>query len=102
MLIAHGVADYPLQGDWLSKAKNHKMDLVGEKIWPMALAQHAAVHGGAVYLITQSSLLAMLEFISHALVDYTKCDGKIGYNTDQILHVICKGIWAVMFVYGVK
>ncbi len=102
MLVAHGVADYPLQGDWLSKAKNHKMDLVGETIWPMALGQHAAVHAGAVYLITQSWLLASLEFISHAIIDYSKCDGRIGYNTDQILHVFCKIVWAGLFLYGVK
>ena len=28
MLIGHAVADYPLQGDWLSKAKNPTLALV--------------------------------------------------------------------------
>lgn len=103
MLAGHAVADYPLQGDWLSKAKNHKLDLVpGEVIWPMALMSHSAIHGGFVYLVTGSFLLAGLEFVAHSVIDYLKCDGKLSYNEDQALHLACKGVWALLLFLGVS
>lgn len=99
MLMAHGLCDYPLQGDWLSKAKNHKLSLVpGETIWPMALAFHAGIHAGAVYLITGSALVASLEFICHSAIDYAKCNGRLTYNQDQLLHIVCKVGWAAMLI----
>jgi hypothetical protein len=95
MLIWHAVADYPLQGDWLSKAKNPTLMLVpGEVIWPMALLSHAAIHAGAVKLVTGSWLLAGAEFVAHTLIDYSKCRGLISYNQDQVAHVACKLCWA--------
>lgn len=94
MLIGHALADYPLQGDWLSRAKNQTLSLVpGEVIWPGALACHAAVHAGAVKLATGSWALAGCEFIAHVAIDYAKCAGKLTYNADQTLHVVCKLIW---------
>ncbi|GJD59295.1 DUF3307 domain-containing protein [Methylobacterium dankookense] len=94
MLVGHALADYPLQGDWLSKAKNHTLSLIpGEAIWPGALASHAAIHAGAVKLSTGSWVLAGCEFIAHAIIDRTKCSGRLSYNVDQGLHVICKLAW---------
>lgn len=94
LLAAHALCDYPLQGDWLSKAKNHRLDLVpGERIWPGALLGHAAIHGAAVGLITGSVVLGLLEFAAHTVIDYAKCDGRLSYNTDQALHVACKALW---------
>lgn len=94
MLIGHALADYPLQGDWLSRAKNHTLSLVpGEAIWPGALMCHAAIHAGAVQLATGSWVLAGAEFVAHAAIDHAKCAGRISYNTDQLLHVLCKAVW---------
>ncbi|EIZ83707.1 hypothetical protein WYO_3720 [Methylobacterium sp. GXF4] len=94
MLIGHAVADYPLQGDWLSKAKNQALNLVpGEAIWPGALLSHAAIHAGAIRLATGSWALAACEFVAHALIDYAKCAGRLSYNVDQVLHVVCKLLW---------
>lgn len=94
MLIGHAVADFPLQGDWLAKAKNPTLDLVpGEVIWPGALAAHCAIHAGAVKLATGSWMLALFEFIAHFIIDRNKCDGLFGYNVDQALHVACKVVW---------
>jgi len=94
MLIGHAVADYPLQGDWLSKAKNPTLQLIsGEAIWPLALLSHAAVHAGAVRLVTGSWVLAGAEFVAHAVIDHAKCRGRLSYNTDQSLHIACKGFW---------
>jgi hypothetical protein len=101
MLIGHAVADYPLQGDWLSKAKNPTLTLVpGETIWPMALLSHAAIHAGAVKFATGSWALAACEFVAHTLIDYSKCRGLIGYNQDQVAHVICKVCWASLLMAG--
>lgn len=94
MIVGHALADYPLQGDWLSKIKNHKLELVpGEKIWPMALWLHAFVHAGAVQLATQSWLLAVAELLAHVSIDYAKCNGNLNYNEDQGLHIFCKFLW---------
>lgn len=101
MLIGHAVADYPLQGDWLSRAKNRTLSLVpGEAIWPGALTSHAAIHAGAVKLATGSWVLAGCEFLTHWLIDYAKCDGRLSYNQDQALHVACKVLWAAALWWG--
>ncbi|WP_431014573.1 DUF3307 domain-containing protein [Bradyrhizobium pachyrhizi] len=96
MLIGHALADYPLQGDWLSKAKNPTLALVpGEVIWPGALLAHAAIHAGAVKLATGSWALAACEFVAHAAIDLWKCRGGLSYNGDQAAHLLCKIAWAV-------
>lgn len=102
MLIGHAVADYPLQGDWLAKAKNRTLDLIpGESIWFGALCFHAAIHAGAVKLATGSWTLALCEFFAHSLIDDAKCRGKLSYGNDQMLHVICKMIWWAALLSGV-
>jgi hypothetical protein len=101
LCVAHFLCDYPLQGDWLSKAKNHKNSLVpNEQIWPLCLAGHALIHAAAVFLILSSLPLAIAEFVIHAATDYAKCDGRIGYNTDQYIHLACKVVWWV-FAFSV-
>lgn len=99
MLIGHALADYPLQGDWLAKAKNPTLELVaGEVIWLGALSCHAAIHAGAVRLATGSWALAGAEFAAHWAIDYWKCRGGLRYNGDQALHLLCKVIWAGMLI----
>jgi hypothetical protein len=101
MLIGHAVADYPLQGDWLSKAKNPMLSPIhGEDIWLQALLSHAAIHAGAVKLATGSWILALFEFIAHAFIDFAKCRGRLGYNKDQTLHIACKLVWFVLLIFG--
>ena len=96
MLAAHALCDYPLQGDWLSKAKNPKLDLVpGERIWPLALVSHALIQAAAVQLITGSWSLFAIEFCAHFAIDYSKSTGRFGYNTDQYLHIACKIAYAL-------
>lgn len=100
MLVAHALADYPLQGDWLSKAKNRTLTPVaGSNIWSGAMACHAGIHAFGVYLATGSWVLAMGELAAHAVIDDAKCRGVIGYNADQALHVACKVVWAVLLVW---
>lgn len=100
MFIGHALADYPLQGDWLSKAKNPSINLIkGETIWPLAMASHCSIHAGMVWVITGSAMLAVCEFCCHFIIDYMKCEDLIGYNTDQMLHLLCKVMWFLTIIF---
>lgn len=95
LLVGHAVADYPLQGDFLSKAKNHRAPIPGIDWW-IALLNHAVIHGGAVALITGSLVLGLIETVVHCAIDWLKCDGRTSFRTDQALHVVCKIVWVVV------
>ena len=97
MVAAHALADYPLQGDFLSKAKNHKAPIPGVPFY-QALGAHSAIHAGFIGIITGSIWLALAEFVFHTATDYSKCDGRISYNTDQAIHIACKVVWAAIAV----
>ena len=107
LLTGHALADYPLQGEWIAKAKNPNfmlpvsltVSIQAEKIWLHVLFFHGLIHGAFVYLITHNLGLGLSEIILHMFIDYNKCKGKIGYNTDQALHVICKVWWLVLMCW---
>jgi hypothetical protein len=98
LIAGHALCDYPLQGDFLARAKNRFAPLPGVP-WYQALGSHAIIHGAAVALITGVPLLGLCEALAHAFIDDLKCAGRIGFNTDQALHAFCKAAWvAVMAV----
>jgi len=99
LLVVHLLCDFPLQGDFLSKAKNHKMPIAGVP-WSTALSSHAAIHAGGVWLITGSLTLGLIEFVAHTLIDYAKCDGRLSFNMDQALHLACKGGYVLALTQG--
>ena len=78
-------------------AKNRNTD-VGKGIWPYCLAAHAIIQGGVVALITGSIWLGLAEILLHAIIDFTKCEKKISFGTDQFLHIACKILWATLAV----
>src|SRR5215470_15756227 len=41
LLIGHAIADYPLQTEWVARAKQPGFTFGGEAIWPSVLACHA-------------------------------------------------------------
>lgn len=92
LLFAHALADYPLQGDFLSKAKNRTAVFPGVP-WYQAMGAHSVIHGGFVYVITGSATLGMLEVVAHFIIDDLKCQDEISFNMDQGLHMVCKVIW---------
>lgn len=92
LLAAHALADYPLQGDFLSKAKNRTVPIPGVP-WYQALGAHAMIHGGAVALVTGSQRLGIAEAVIHAIADDLKCRGKLSFNQDQAIHLACKVAW---------
>lgn len=97
LLVGHGIADYPLQGDFLARGKNHRLPLPGVP-WQQCLLWHAAIHAGAVALVTRSVGFGCAEFVAHVAIDYGKCDGWYGFHSDQAIHVLCKVVWAGLCV----
>jgi hypothetical protein len=86
-LGGHWVCDYPLQGDFLAKAKFEG---------PLRfyhLVAHAGIHGAAVALITGNVWLGLGEWIAHTIIDELKVKGKTSFATDQALHIACKAAW---------
>lgn len=94
LICGHALCDYPLQGDFLAKGKNHKAPIPGIPFYH-CLGAHALIHGGMVTLLTGSLWLGVAETVLHTIIDYSKCDGRIGFNTDQALHITCKIVWAL-------
>lgn len=95
LIAAHALCDYPLQGDFLAKAKNRTTPIPGFP-WYQALGAHAAIHAGAVGLLTGSLPLALAEAIAHFVTDDLKCRGRIGLNADQAIHIVCKLLWTII------
>lgn len=99
LIVAHAVCDYPLQGDFLAKAKNETAPILGVPWW-QAMGAHCAIHAGAVGFLTGSVLIGAAEGFCHFAIDRAKCRGLIGFNQDQAWHVACKAAWAVLSVAG--
>ncbi|MGC4017159.1 MAG: DUF3307 domain-containing protein [Luteolibacter sp.] len=108
LLIGHALADYPLQGAFLAKAKDRHSDsgamfaesVAPKGLWIHALTAHALVHAGSVWIITGSVGLALVELVLHWLIDFAKCEGWTGFTTDQLLHVLCKVGYAAAIAGG--
>lgn len=94
LIIGHAIADYPLQGDFLAKAKNHKDPIPGIDWW-IALTMHCLMHGGMVWAITGEFWLGVSEFAVHWYIDWLKCEGATSFKQDQAAHVACKVFWVL-------
>lgn len=95
MLVAHALCDFPLQGEFLATGKNRNTTYPGVPWW-ICLVAHAAIHAGAVALVTGNVWLGVLEFLIHVPIDYLKCEGAYGFAFDQGLHVACKLTWLLL------
>ena len=103
LVFGHMLADYPLQGDFLAKAKNRHNPVPGVP-WYWAMGAHTTIHAGFVFIITGSAALAVAELLIHWLVDDYKCAGWLSFDADQFIHLFCKAGWAAMatlMAYGV-
>jgi hypothetical protein len=102
LLVAHALCDYPLQGDFLARAKR-RGGIPGVP-WYHALTSHALIHAGAVWMLTAEPILGLAELAAHWAIDYWKCeDAEFGsvtqarrFDVDQALHVGCKLLWVVL------
>lgn len=108
LLIGHAVADFPLQGEFLARAKNRHSDLsdvfgkipVPKHLWCHALTAHSLVHAGTVWLITGSVALGVTECVVHWWVDLAKCEQRTSFDVDQLLHVLTKLVFAGLLYWG--
>lgn len=101
LLVAHAVCDFPLQGEYLANAKNRNTELgkaFSGMLWPWHLFCHSLIHGGAVAYVTGSITLGCAEVMVHMVTDFLKTENKIGYATDQAIHVLSKLLWAVLAI----
>jgi hypothetical protein len=104
LVFFHVLADYPLQGDFLAKGKNHLAPITGIP-WYHCLTAHAIVHAGFVGLAMNSVEFAIMEFSAHWVIDFCKSDKVFGnrphlaYNIDQAMHIVCKLIWVILWYW---
>ena len=89
LLVGHALADYPLQGDFLAKAKQNHFGAIGIPGW-YALATHSLIHAGFVLWLTDLLVLFTVEFVAHYVIDTLKIKNRISFLTDQALHIACK------------
>lgn len=92
LLVAHWACDYPLQGDFLSRAK------ADGPLPNYHLAAHSGIQAGGVFIVTGSILLAVLEWVAHFAIDLAKTRGHTNFAIDQALHIACKVLWAVILL----
>lgn len=93
LVFAHALADYPLQGDYLARAKDRRNPLGANGVWIHALAAHSIIHGGFVALITGVWWLGVAEAVVHGVTDMAKTEGVISYHQDQAFHLAWKAVW---------
>jgi Protein of unknown function (DUF3307) len=102
-LVAHLVADWILQNDWMAR---NKTNLRHPAAWT-----HAAIQGVCLGLALGWQAGLVLGFI-HLLIDtraqvtwwmrvFKKCDkapeaGSIAIWLDQTLHIVCIAIWVAL------
>lgn len=89
LLGAHWVCDYPLQGQFLSDAKQKG------PLRPYHLIAHAGIHGAAVAVITGNVWIGIAEWAAHAVIDEAKVRGRTSFSADQMRHIGCKMFWLV-------
>jgi hypothetical protein len=103
LAVGHAIADYPLQGDFMSKAKSPVTPLRGVP-WELILFWHGVIHGGLVWFLTGHIMLGIFEVVAHCTIDYLKCinafgGGRRGFYIDQALHMLCKLLWAIIVAF---
>jgi hypothetical protein len=95
LLAAHFICDFVLQSEAMGLGKSRRRAEGVQRgpdfpPWYAWLAAHAFTHGVAVFLITQSWQLGALETVLHASIDHLKCERRISFALDQVLHLGCK------------
>lgn len=91
LMFGHFLADFPLQGDYLSRTKDPLKNEFG--IWFISMFAHSMIHAGVVFILTGSIVLAGFMLATHFFIDYAKCAGWFGkgtpaYTRDQIFHIV--------------
>ena len=100
LCVSHALCDFAFQNDYITRQKRRILaDGTHNDHWGWVLGAHALIHGGGVYFVTGHMLLpAVLETVCHAAIDFHKCEGRLTYNQDQTLHILCKAFWVFIAI----
>lgn len=101
LVVGHALGDFVLQPEAMGYGKNRNDKIHNKEHslfphWYYWMTAHALVHGGIVYLITDSLMLGCIETAIHWVTDFSKCEGWIGIDLDQGIHIACKVAYAVI------
>ena len=110
LVLGHAVSDFPLQGTFLAIGKDRHADLAavtgGRKwpahIWVYCLTIQSMVQATAVWLVTGSVILSVIEFVMHWLIDLAKNEKLTNFYQDQALHILCKIAYAALILFGIS
>ena len=86
LIMVHYLCDFALQNDFVAKFKAMKINGEYNPIWYHCLTAHCAIHSLGVYLVTKSIWLTAIMFVTHFIIDQSKCLNKLTFNQDQALH----------------
>lgn len=105
LLVGHCVGDYVIQPGPMAAGKSRHSNLreqYGDNFpqWYYWLTAHSLTHAGIVILITGNYLFAVLEAISHWVIDYCKSEKWITLHQDQAAHIMFKVLYCVIFYYS--
>ncbi len=96
-ILFHVLADFPLQGAYLSKQKC-RCSAENRGDWIVALSAHCIIQAGGVWFVSGSLVYAAVELVLHALIDTGKCQGRYGLAMDQILHIASKIVYVIIII----
>ena len=103
LIAGHFIADYPLQIESIALGKNRNIDPARFGVnWQYWLGSHAFTHGAFVAVITGNPYLGIAETVMHSLIDFGKCEGNFNIHVDQVLHIVCKLLWFLIFAQGAQ
>jgi len=93
LMVAHFIADYPLQTSEMGKYKNKRNQPIPPdskakpvKVWFAYLTSHAFVHAGLSALVVGVPFGFLIGLV-HWIQDYYKCKIQYSPNIDQIIHI---------------
>lgn len=104
--IGHAIMDFPLQGEFIATGKNWRLlrklqdPARPEAIWIWCMSAHCFMHAGAVWMLSGSFLLGLIEFVLHWGIDVAKCSGRTNFHQDQVMHYLCKLGYAAALYLG--
>jgi hypothetical protein len=88
--MMHAVTDLALQGDHITRYKKP----TNTKPWWLHMGAHGLINAGGVYLVTGSVAASICEAMVHPIIDLLKLRRTIGAVTDQIIHLMCRALYA--------
>jgi hypothetical protein len=99
LVASHVLGDFSLQTDTMAMGKDRHHDPALHGVdWWYWLTSHALIQGLGVAIVTQSVWLGMAETVAHWLIDFGKVEKRYGIHVDQALHIVCKFVWAWIYI----